>query len=137
MLSIEHLNLVVRDIEQSLKFYQAAFPHWSVRAEGENEWYGKAYHWVHFGDDYQYIAFGNQGEGANRDLAGYQVGLAHFAFRVDNLKALIERLQAAGYKISGDGSDNQYRHNIYFEDPAGFEVEFVEYLSDIPELRNS
>ena len=50
---------------------------------------------------------------------------------------MIERLLQAGYKIAKDGANHDYRKNIYFEDPAGFEVEFVEYLSDIPELRNS
>jgi catechol 2,3-dioxygenase-like lactoylglutathione lyase family enzyme len=73
----------------------------------------------------------------NRVLEGYQVGLAHFAYVVDNLDAMIERLQKAGFSIAKDGADEPYRKNIYFVDPAGFEVEFVEYLTDVPELRNS
>lgn len=136
MLFIEHINLVVKDLQATLRFYQAAFPHWQVRAEGAGEWYGRARRWLHVGDDFQYLALSDHGVGENRDLEDHQVGLAHFAFVTTNLDALVERLQAAGYSIAKPGSDEPWRKNIYFVDPAGFEVEFVEYLSDLPEQRN-
>ena len=41
MLYLEHLNLVVKDISPALAFYQAAFPHWRIRGEGQSTWYGK------------------------------------------------------------------------------------------------
>ena len=31
MITLEHINLVVSDIEKRLAFYQAAFPNWHVR----------------------------------------------------------------------------------------------------------
>lgn len=136
MLQLEHINLVVSDIEESLKFYRAAMPHWSIRGGGDSEWYGKPRYWLHFGDDYQYIALSDNGVGENRELTGHQVGLAHFAFVTNNLDAVIERLTQAGYPIHKNGLADRYRKNIYFLDPAGFEVEFVEYLSDIPSERN-
>lgn len=92
--------------------------------------------WVHFGDDYQYIAFNDDGDSDNRDLSGHQVGLAHFAFVTDNLDAIIERLAAAGFNIDKDGAEDPYRRNVYFIDSDGYEIEFVQYLSDVPELRN-
>ena len=137
MIYLEHLNLVVDDIPKMLTFYQAAFPHWSIRDKGNSDWYGKPRKWLHFGDDYSYIALSDNGEGGNRNLTGHQVGLAHFAYVTNNLDAMIERLLLAGFEIAKDGGDNSYRKNIYFVDPAGFEVEFVEYLSDLPKLRNS
>lgn len=137
MIHLEHVNLVVNDIPKSLRFYQAAFPSWSIRDEGDSDWYGKPRHWLHFGDDYQYIAFSDHGEGDNREHKGFQVGLAHFAYVTNNLDALILRLKNAGFNNISPGSDNPYRKNIYFKDPAGFEVEFVEYLSDIVTERNS
>lgn len=136
MIHLEHINLVVRDIPTALKFYQAAFPHWSVRGGGTGSWYGVARQWVHFGDDYQYIAFNDDGDSDNRDLSGHQVGLAHFAFVTDNLDAIIERLAAAGFNIDKDGAEDPYRRNVYFIDSDGYEIEFVQYLSDVPELRN-
>jgi len=137
MIQLEHINIVVKDIPAMLKFYQAAFPHWFVREQGKGDWHGKPRNWLHFGDNYQYIAMSDHGEGEGRDLAGYQVGLAHFAYVTSNLVAVINRLQQAGFKIAKDGAVEPHRKNIYFTDPAGFEVEFVQYLSDIPEERNS
>lgn len=134
---LEHVNLVVSNIERSLKFYQAAFPHWFIRSKGEGEWYGKQRTWVHFGDDYHYLAMSDHGEGDNRKLEGHQVGLAHFAYVVKNIEALAKRMLEAGFEIDKIGSDHPFRKNMYFIDPDGFEVEFVEYLSDLPNERNS
>ena len=136
MIRIEHINLVIKDMKKSLEFYRAAFPHWQVRAEGGYELRGQPKSWIHFGDDYQYLAFSDYGEGENRDLEGEQVGLAHFAFVVNDLDALMKRLSQAGFDVDKDGADEPFRKNIYYIDPDGFEVEFVEYLSDLPTERN-
>lgn len=136
MIHLEHVNLVVEDIPKTLHFYRAAFPHWHVRGGGEGSWHGKPRDWVHFGDDYQYLAFNNDGVGENRDLTGHQIGLAHFAFVTDNLDAIIERLDTAGYPIDKEGAEDDFRRNVYYIDPNGYEVEFVQYLSDIPSERN-
>ncbi|MFT5805959.1 MAG: catechol 2,3-dioxygenase-like lactoylglutathione lyase family enzyme [Moritella dasanensis] len=136
MIHLEHVNLIVRDIEETLTFYRAAFPHWSIRGGDKGEWSGKPRTWVHFGDDYQYLAFGDNGVGDNRDLAGHQVGLAHFAYVTDDIAGVIARLAEADFSIAKDGMDDEYRQNIYFLDPNGYEVEFVQYNTDIPSLRN-
>ena len=134
---LEHVNLVVRDIPETLKFYAAAFPHWHIRAQGEAEWFGVKRRWLHFGDDRQYLTFNDDGVGDNRDLRGHQTGLAHFAFVTQDIKAVIKRLNDAGFSIEKPGAENTYRDNVYFIDPNGFEVEFVQYFSDLPEERNS
>lgn len=136
MIKLEHINLVVSDISKMLTFYQAVFPHWRIRDEGQGEWNGKPRNWLHFGDDYQYIAMSDHGEGKNRNLDGHNVGLAHFAYVTNNIDAVIERLNQAGFSISKEGAIEPYRKNVYFVDPAGFEIEFVEYLSDDPKKRN-
>ena len=136
MIHLEHINLVVSDIDKSLAFYQVAFPHWGVRGGGEGKWYGKDRTWLHFGDDYQYIALNDDGVGNNRDLTGHQIGLAHFAFVTSDLKGLVKRLADAGFIIDKQGADDPFRDNVYFIDPAGYEVEFVQYKSDIPSQRN-
>ena len=133
---LEHVNLVVSDMDVMLHFYRAAFPHWYIRDEGHGEWHGKPRKWLHFGDDYHYLALSDHGEGENRELAGHSVGFAHFAYVTNNLNAVIARLNTAGYAIAKPGADDPYRKTVYFVDPAGFEVEFVEYLSDIPAERN-
>ena len=137
MLTLEHINLVVNDINSTLDFYRAAMPHWRVRDQGEGKWNGKPRQWLHFGDDYQYIALADNGAGAIRDLEGHQPGLAHFAFVTNSIDAIISRLTTAGFYPSQQGGDSPHRRNIYYVDPAGFEVEFVEYLTDLPSQRNS
>lgn len=137
MIRLEHLNLVVKDIPTALRFYQAAFPHWRIRAKGQTHWYEKPRNWLHFGDDYNYLTFNDNGEGDNRSLEGHQPGLAHMAFVVDDVDALVERLAQADFKPSNLGTEHPFRKNKYFQDPDNFEIEFVEYLSDFPEERNS
>ena len=141
MICIEHINIVVSSIKETVNFYQSAFPHWFIRDEGNDTWHGEIRHWVHLGDEYQYIAMSefteHKNKDENRDLSGQQIGLAHFAFSLDDLNGVIDRLAYAGYKPAKDGMQHPYRKNIYFIDPSGFEVEFVQYLSDIPKNRNS
>jgi catechol 2,3-dioxygenase-like lactoylglutathione lyase family enzyme len=141
MIRIEHINMVVSSIKTSLHFYQSAFPHWFIRDEGDDTWFGKDRHWLHLGDDYQYLAMSeflsDDQQDGNRDLTSNQVGLAHFAFSLDNIKAVMSRLADAGYHPAKDGSVNPFRENIYYIDPSGFEVEFVQYFSDEPSQRNS
>ena len=134
---LEHLNLVVSNMKQTLKFYQVAFPHWKIRNRGVSTWYGVEREWLHFGDDYQYLTFNDNGTGKMRDLETNDLGMAHFAFVTNNISAVIKRLTEAGYPIKTEGAENEHRKNIYFLDPNGYEVEFVEYLSDIPIERNS
>ncbi|GLX81110.1 VOC family protein [Thalassotalea eurytherma] len=136
MMTLEHINLVVKDMEETLTFYKAAFPHWWVRGNGFDKWHGLPRQWLHFGDDYQYLAFSDNGQGENRDLNTLNLGLAHFAFSVTDIDALAKRLQASGYNADKAGAENPYRRNLYYIDPNGFEVEFVEYLSDLPNERN-
>lgn len=136
MLYLEHLNLVVKDIPRALAFYQAAFPHWHVRGEGHSTWHGKPRRWLHFGDDYLYLALSDHGDSDIRDNSGYQVGLSHFAFVTDELAKVTQRLKAAGFiGEQGDGTSG-IRNNTYFVDADGYEIEFVEYLTEVVAKRN-
>lgn len=136
MLYLEHLNLVVRDISQALAFYQAAFPDWRIRGEGRSTWRGKPRRWLHFGDDYLYLALSDHGESNIRDNSGFEVGLSHFAFVTDELEQVTQRLADAGFiGEKGDGAPGT-RNNTYFIDADGYEIEFVEYLTKTIEKRN-
>ncbi len=133
---LEHVNLVVRNLEATRTFLLTAFPHWRIRGSGENSWYGKSRNWCHVGDDNYYITLNDQAEGENRDLSGYTPGLAHIGFAVADSDAIKARLLAAGYEVEVLGADHPYRKTVYFVDPEGFEFEFMEYLSDDPGKRN-
>ncbi len=136
MVRLEHANLVVEDIEASLDFILTAFPKWKVRGAGENPWHGKQRRWLHVGDDDYYLTLNDNGTGGNRDLKGHSTGLAHLGFVVDDVAAVISRLQNAGYEIDISVPDHPHRKTVYFLDPAGFQFEFMQYLSTDPKERN-
>ncbi|NRA19157.1 MAG: VOC family protein [Oceanospirillaceae bacterium] len=136
MVKLEHVNLVVSDIDKTVDFIQTAFPDWVVRGRGESEWYGNKRNWVHVGNDDYYITLNDKAEGNNRNLKSQTAGLAHIGFAVDDVAAISARLQNKGYQIATIGADHPYRKTIYFIDPAGFEFEFIQYLSEIPEQKN-
>ncbi len=136
MIRLEHLNLVVKDLNATLKFYQAAFPHWKVRGGGKSNWYGHPRKWIHFGDDYNYLSFNDSGTDENRKLKEYQIGLAHFAFVTTDIKGVIQRLQDINISPSVAYEKDEFRGSVYFVDPDGYEIEFVQYYSDQPQERN-
>lgn len=136
MIRLEHVNLVVKDIDASLHFVQTAFPDWKVRGQGESEWYGKKRDWLHVGTDDYYITLNDQAEGEIRSLNGHSPGLSHIGFCVDDVDEISKRLQGAGYEIATIGADHPHRKTVYFIDPAGFEFEFVQYLSEKPSEKN-
>jgi len=137
MTRLEHANIVVTQIEPTLKFLQTAFPHWTVRGGGEDDWFGKPRKWLHFGDDRFFLTLNDNGEGAQRDRTGHQPGLAHIGFEVSSIAEIEKRLGEAGYEPHVRGPEEPGRRNIYYLDPEGLEFEFVEYLSDDPEIRNA
>ena len=132
---LEHLNLNVNSIENTLDFYRAAFPHWRIRDSGEEEVENSK--WVHFGDDLQFLTFNQNGGGDVTLKKDIDHGFGHMGYVVTALDALVIRLKDAGFDGHHYGAQNPYRKNMYFYDPNGLEVEFVEYSSDIPVERNS
>jgi catechol 2,3-dioxygenase-like lactoylglutathione lyase family enzyme len=136
MFYLEHVNLVVKDIAATLDFIQTAFPNWTVRGEGEGDWYGQKRKWLHVGTDQQYITLNSSDETQNRDLKGNSPGLAHIGFSVEDVDGITRRLQAKGYVIGTIGAEHPFRKTIYFIDPAGFEFEFIEYFSNDASKRN-
>lgn len=136
MIRLEHANLVVKDINASLDFIQTAFPEWQVRGRGSNTWNGKPRRWLHVGTDDYYLTLNDGAEGDNRDLEGYTPGLAHLGFEVDDMDGIVERLQAKGFEIAVSGAEHPFRKTVYFIDPAGFEFEFMQYLSEKPRQKN-
>lgn len=134
---LEHVNLVVCEIEPTMDFLKIAFPHWRVRGSGNSPWYGKPRKWLHFGDDETYIALSDNGEGAPRDLTQHAPGLAHIAFVVDDIDGIVSRYKEQGIDASVALGTGPSRKNVYYIDPAGLEFEFVEYTSDIPSERHA
>jgi len=140
MVRLEHANLVVKDIQPTLEFLLSAFPEWSVRGEGDMTWgRGKlltARHWVHVGDDDYYLTLNDGAVGEIRDVKSIQPGVAHLGFVVDDLNAVIDRLASNNIHVDITGRDHPFRKTVYYNDPAGFQFEFLQYTSDKSDEKN-
>ena len=132
---LEHANLLVRDIEATIRFLQTAFPEFRMRHEGRDS---KGNRWVHFGTDETYIAL-NQAyvEPAQRWKPYVGVpGVNHLAYKVDDVEALHKRLLAAGYADSTPPNKHPARTRYYVLDPDGNDWEFIQYLTTDPAKRH-
>ena len=134
---LEHANITVDDIDETISFLTTAFPHFQVRGKGESVTNGVTRKWLHIGTDTTYVALESV---SSKDIGSRRpyrdVGINHLGFVVGDVDSVIERLKKAGYKKSIDVADHPYRKREYFFDKSGIEYEFIEYLSDDPTDRN-
>ncbi len=132
---LEHANITVNDLDDAIRFFQTAFPNFKVRGGGIFE--GRK--WVHLGDDDTYLALNQaMAEGEEHPPLDYQrIGINHLGFVVEDVEALAERLFAAGYKRDYPKQVQQFRIRDYFADKDGNQYEFVQYLSELVEERNT
>lgn len=140
MVRLEHVNLVVKDIQPTLTFLLTAFPEWDIRGEGEMTWESgeeaSSRRWLHVGDDDYYLTLNDGAVGEIRDVRGIAPGVAHLGFVVDDLQAVIDRLSVAGFNIDISGRVHPFRKTVYYHEPAGFQFEFLQYFSDKPAEKN-
>jgi len=130
---LEHANLTVSNLDETVAFLQTALPGFRVRGGGQSN--GRK--WLHIGTDATYLALNESAGGKKQAGERYtHNGLNHLGFVVGDVKAVAERLLAKGYKRSYPTTRQQYRIRDYFLDHAGNEYEFVQYLSDKPQERN-
>lgn len=133
----EHANISVVNPQSTIKLILAALPNWTIRGNGE--WMndrGENVEWFHVGDDNFYLAIDSQGAGSMPYWTERFTGLNHLGFAVDDVKALVARLQEAGFEMDHWGGEHPHRQSVYFMDEHGIQVEFVEYFSEINEERN-
>ena len=133
---LEHANLSVRDLDETIRFLRTAFPEFRVRAEGTR--FNGVDRWVHLGDDRSYLALVQASRAPGEPWEPYAgaPGTNHLGFQVDDAGALRRRMLAAGYRESTVPNAHPHRTRVYFLDPAGNDWEFVQYHSDDPAERN-
>jgi catechol 2,3-dioxygenase-like lactoylglutathione lyase family enzyme len=132
---LEHVNLVVRDIDAALRFLRTALPSFEVRHDGHNR---AGVRWVHVGTPECYIALMASTVEPAQPWTPYtgRPGVNHLAFEVDDVEALRRRMTAAGYRDTTVPNKHPARRRVYFSDTDGNDWEFVEYLTADPALRN-
>jgi len=123
---LEHALLDVADVGRSLDFYGALLPDWRIRWEGRTM---EGERWVHFGPP----GGGQPGYLSLYELPGEPpagdegLRIEHVGFAHPDVDALVARLSPSGIRPSERVDDGKYRR-VYFSDPDGHELEFVQEL---------
>ena len=130
---LEHANLIVRDIDRTVRFIQTAFPHFGIRCDRSDP-----DRFVHIGTDDTYIALTQATEEPNQQWEPYTgyPGVNHLGYEVDDADGIRERMLAAGFEESTPPNCHPHRKRVYFFDPDGNDWEFIQYLSDDPRERH-
>ncbi len=116
--SIDHVNMKVKDLAQSVKFYKNLFGFEIKQEENANKL------------DAPSKIIGND----TIKLCLYEVpdmspegGIAHFGFNIDNFKDTIEKCKELGVEVLYGGIvDWEKSKSVYIVDPSGYEIELGE-----------
>ena len=128
---LEHVNINVKNIDETLRFLTTALPNFHIRG-GErldnNKW-----KWVHIGTNSTYLCL-NENDSGSPSPEGS--GFNHAGFIVDDIASIKERLEQVGYKEGFLSKSHPHRKRVYYIDGNGTEWEFIEYSSEDPHERN-
>lgn len=134
---LEHANITVKNIDETIKFVTTAFPHFEVRGKGESEQDGIIRKWLHLGTNEIYLALqqiSSEDRGTRRPYK--DVGINHLGFVVEDVESITERLTNEGYRESVRVEPHPFRKRVYFFDNNSIEYEFIQYLTDDFAKRN-
>jgi catechol 2,3-dioxygenase-like lactoylglutathione lyase family enzyme len=114
--SMDHVNMTVKNLDQSVEFYKKLFG-FQVKKEQPEQ-------------DSKII--GND----NIKLCLYEDpkmspegGIAHFGFNIENFEEIIEKCNSLGVEVLYDGPVQfEKSRSVYIKDPSGYDIE----LSEIP-----
>ena len=129
---LEHVNITVNNLQEAIKFFQTAFPHFKIRGGDELR------QWVHLGDDNTYIALNQAEDPLQKVEKNYdKTGINHIGFVVQDVEKIAANLLNRGYQRDYPKQVEKFRIRDYFADADGNQYEFVQYLSEIPAEKNS
>ena len=134
---LEHANLTVPDVDAAIAFLEVVEPAFTVRRDERPK---GSYRWAHVGDERCYIALQEpHPDSAPGDpRRPYKdLGVNHIGWVVEDLDAVVKRLEDAGYRRGLPVAPHPHRKRAYFHDAAGLEWELVEYTSDDPAERHA
>ena len=116
--SIDHVNMKVKDLEQSVKFYKNLFGFEIKQEENANKL------------DAPSKIIGNDAiklclyEDSDMSPEG---GIAHFGFNIANFNEIIQKCKELGVEVLYGGIvDWDKSKSVYIVDPSGYEIELGE-----------
>jgi lactoylglutathione lyase len=112
-LSIDHINMNVKNLEESVAFYKELFGFEIKKEQPEQD----------------SVIIGND----TIKLCMYEVsddikkgGISHFGFHVENFDAVIAKCQEMNIEMPYDMLDWEHSRSVYIFDPSGHEIELAE-----------
>ncbi len=149
--AVDHINLVVSNLERSVKFYTELLGFKEVRrAHLEGEWIESIIGLKGVSANVVYILAPEgeprlellcyespKGEAIPANSQANTIGLRHIALQVKDIQKAVKRLKEAGVKIIGEivevpasvvTHDAGHKILCYFLDPDGILLELAEYL---------
>ena len=130
---LEHANITVNDLQEAITFFHTAFPHFKIRGGGND-----MREWIHLGDDDTYIAINQAKQSDLKADKNYdRIGINHLGFVVQDVEEIANNLLSNGYKRDYPKQVEQFRIRDYFADADGNQYEFVQYLSEVVQEKNS
>ncbi len=117
---IDHLNIKVKDLKESIEFYQKVFG-FEVKEEGVSPMSGLKFSIIGLSGKAMLAIY--EDPNINPDKSS----LAHIGFNIDFNEDMESYLKENGVKINyyGDNAVINYPNSksIYIEDPSGYEIE--------------
>lgn len=113
-LSIDHINMTVKNLAESVAFYTKLFG-FTVR-EDQSEHHSK----IIGNDTIKLCMYEDQSMEKGS-------GLNHFGFHVENFKDIIEKCKTLGIDVLYGGEVPWKKsHSVYIKDPSGYVIELSE-----------
>jgi catechol 2,3-dioxygenase-like lactoylglutathione lyase family enzyme len=114
--SMDHVNMSVKNLDESVEFYKKLFGF--VVKKNQPEQNSKI-----IGNDNIKLCLYEDPE------MSPEGGIAHFGFNIENFDEIIEKCNSLGVEVLYDGPVQfEKSRSIYIKDPSGYDIE----LSEIP-----
>ncbi len=117
--ALHHLNIRTTDVATTQKFYEDILGLYvGPRPDfpGAGIWlYSGDHPWVHV----------SMAKNASGESDGQDDGFGHIAFAVDDLKAMMDKLEERGIEHDLHASPNRQLAQLFFHDPNGVHLEFT------------
>ena len=130
---LEHNNITVNNLEEAVKFIQTAMPEFEIRGEGADN----QRRWAHISSNQSYVALTETTKEVTASENYLPHGFNHMGFMVNDVRAVGQRLREASYRTSYPFTEDEHRLRDYYLDADGNAYEFIQYLTEKPEDRNS